>query len=149
VTDAEILALLNRPKLTVRWSGWASRGNHSGSLIGIAELVETTGVTIPGVTIQLEVKEAVAVDSCLFLFSVMHFSNRMRRRLYQLEVAPAGKRTHNGPTPLYGPHEHIGSMEPSRVTAPDVNCGSWGSCLAWFFTRVSITPLQIDDPFSL
>lgn len=147
MTESEINFLLSIPKSAVRWTGWVPRSNHAGTLVGTAELVDSNSIAIPGVTLQLEVKEAVAVNSCLYLFSVMHFSRHLRSRIYQLEVAPEGKRTHNGASPIYGPHEHKGSSEATAVRHPDVHCESWGRCVTWFLTRVSVAPFALSNPF--
>ena len=98
---------------------------------------------------QLEVKESVADVRCLFLFSLMQLEpGRGRRRVYQLEVAPSDKRTHNGVTVIHGPHEHIdGQDEPTAIDDPALNCDSWDACLLWFFVRTSITPQEIPNPF--
>lgn len=144
----EIEALLSRPKLALRWSGWDKRSNHAGHLIGVAEMFEVDGTTIPGVTIEFEIKAAVSAVSCLYLFTLMSFAARERRRIYQLEVAPSAKRTHNGLSVIYGPHEHVGVSEPTQVIHPSVNCESWDQCARWFFTRVSVTPFPIPNPFN-
>lgn len=66
---------------------------------------------------------------------------------YQLEVAPATKRTHIGNPDIYGPHEHIGDEdEPKAVVSPDVNCDNWDKVVIWFFNRVSMTPFQVENP---
>lgn len=139
--------LLARPKVATRWSGWQKRVNHAGHLIAVAELAEHNGTTIPGVTMQLEVKDATSVVSCLFLFGIMALESGKRGRLYQLEVAPNTKRTHNGKVIIYGPHEHVGDLEPTQITDPVVNCESWDACALWFFTRASVVPFEIPNPF--
>lgn len=145
--QVQVESLLAQPKLAVRWTGWQPRGNHAGHLIGTAELLELNGTTIPGVTLQIEVKAAVVAPRCLYLFSIMRLAQRDRRPIYQLEVAPADKRTHNGPEPIYGPHEHVSNTEPTAVNDASVNCESWDDCLRWFLTRTGVTPFQTTNPF--
>ena len=140
-------ALLARPKSVTSWSGWLPRGNHAGHLIGTAALVDASGVTIPGLTMQLEVKAPVIAIACLYLFSIMQLQGRDRSRVYQLEVAPAGKRTHRGLTTIHGPHEHLLSEEPTPVIATGVNCDSWDECAAWFLLRTSIVAPTLPNPF--
>lgn len=139
--------LLSQPKTVVSWSGWSPRSNHVGHLLGTAALVDSAGITIPGLTMQLEVKAPVVFTSCLFLFTLMRLRGKDRSRLYQLEVAPAGKRTHNGATAVYGPHEHLLSQEPIPVSDPGVNCDSWDDCAAWFLLRTSIVAPSLPNPF--
>lgn len=144
--STQIQHLLARPKLAGRWSGWERRSNHAGHVISTAELFELDGTTIPGVTVQFEVKAPVVALSCLFLLSVMQLTGRDRRRIFQLEVCPPSKRSHNGPIPLYGPHEHVGNLDPSPVTTPDVNCENWSGSTNWFLLRTGIAPFPIQSP---
>lgn len=144
--DPLVEAMLHATKTAVRWTGWQPRVNHAGHLVGTAELLDGNGITIPGLTVQIEIKSPVVVVSCLYLFSIMQLKGRERRRVYQLEVTPQGKRTHNGPTPLYGPHEHVGVLEPVSIQHPSVNCDDWDGCMSWFFTRTSIVPFDPLNP---
>lgn len=138
--------MLNQPKQALRWSGWRTRNNHAGHLIGVAELVDMHGVTLPGYTLQIEIKAPVDTSRCLYLFSIMRLKQKQRLRAYQLEVAPHNKRTHNGTAAIYGPHEHIDDAEPTAVDDPSVRCDNWTVALDWFFTRVSVQPFPIEDP---
>jgi len=144
--DPHIEAMLHATKTAVRWTGWQPRINHAGHLLGVAELVDAAGITLPGLTVQMEIKAPVVAVSCLYLFSIMRLTGRERRPVYQLEVTPAGKRSHNGLVPLYGPHEHVDVLEPVSVSHPSVNCDNWDGCLSWFFTRVSIVPFDPLNP---
>lgn len=138
--------MLETPKTAIRWSGLQPRKNHVGHLIGVAELVDSGGITLPGLTLQIEVKAPIDCERCLYLFSIMRWKNRQRRRVYQLEVSPLGKRTHNGTTTIHGPHEHVEENEPIRIDNPDVRCENWAGALAWFFKRTHIAHFDIQDP---
>lgn len=138
--------MIDLPKQALRWSGFKARGNHVGHLVGVAELMDAQGVTMPGYTLQIEIKAPVDTARCLFLFSIMRLHQKKRSRVYQLEIAPRSKRTHNGPVPIYGPHEHLGDAEPSAITDSGVDCGNWPATLQWFFNRVSVQPFQVEDP---
>lgn len=139
-------ALLAAPKQALRWSGFKPRSNHAGHLVGVAELVDPQGITLPGYTLQIEIKAPVDTARCLFLFSIMQLHQKRRRRVYQLEVAPRSKRTHNGATAIHGPHEHAGEDEPTPVAHPDVDCDNWPGALRWFFNRVGVQPFDVEDP---
>lgn len=138
--------MINTPKQALRWSGFRPRSNHAGHLVGVAELVDADGITMPGYTLQIEIKAPIDTSRCLFLFSIMRLHQKKRSRVYQLEVAPRGKRTHNGATTIYGPHEHDGESEPTPVVHPDVDCDNWQGALRWFFARVSMHPFEVEDP---
>ena len=143
----QALPLIAQSKTAKSWSGWKCRGNHVSHLIGVAELIDSDGISIPGLTVELEVKAAIIADTCLFIFSVMKLRGRERVPVYQLEVASRAKRTHNGQTTIYGPHEHIGSTEPTPITDLAVDCSSWTQCFDWFTTRANIVDLTLDNPF--
>ena len=115
-------------------------------LLDVAELVDASGVTLPGYTLQIEVKAPIEAERCLFLFSIMRLHLKRRHRVYQLEVAPRDKRTHNGATVIFGPHEHVMEAEPVAVADLEVGCHNWQGSLRWFFARTSIVPFDIEDP---
>lgn len=138
--------MIDIPKQALRWSGLKPRSNHAGHLVGVAELTDAQGITLPGYTLQIEIKSPVDAARCLFLFSIMRLHQKKRLRVYQLEVAPRGKRTHNGPKPIYGPHEHVGETDPTPVTDSGVDCENWTGALQWFFNRISVQPFEIIDP---
>ncbi len=138
--------MINSPKQALRWSGFKPRSNHAGHLVGVADLVDAQGITLPGYTLQIEIKAPVDASRCLFLFSIMRLHQKKRLRVYQLEVAPRSKRTHNGPTPIYGPHEHVGDADPTPVTDSGVDCDNWTGALQWFFSRISVQPFEVEDP---
>ena len=146
LSSDELQNLLELPKQAFNWTGWQARENHAGHLHGVATLVDPKGITMPGLTVQLEIKAPVVALTCFYLFSLMQASGRERKPIYQLEVTPRGKRSHNGKVPIYGPHEHLGQADPLAVTEASVDCDSWAGCLQWFFSRVNLTPFQIPDP---
>lgn len=130
----------------MRWSGFRQRDNHASHVIGVAELIDAKSITLPGYTLQIEVKAPIDSERCLYLFSIMHLVKGRRIRVYQLEVVPANKRSHNGLTTIYGPHEHLGEEEPTPVACSDVNCDNWDASLRWFFNRVSVAPFDVENP---
>ncbi len=145
---ADLTAIIDQPKQALRWSGLKPRPNHAGHLVGVADLVDAQGITLPGYTLQIEIKAPVVTARCLYLFSIMRLHQKQRRRVYQLEVAPRGKRTHNGATTIYGPHEHVGESEPTPVLDSGVDCDNWKGALRWFFNRISVQPFDVEDPLS-
>lgn len=125
---------------------WDGRPNHAGHQICTAVLIDADGVTVPGLTIALEVKAPVFVDSCMYLFTVYKLIHGRKERAYQLEVVPTAKRSHNGPEgTFYGPHEHYGEQA-FPVAVPEVHCGNWEACYRWFCTRCTLQPAPITLP---
>jgi hypothetical protein len=92
------------------------RKNHAGYLAAAIRPEDEFDATIPGVTIEIEVKAPTLIATCLNMVSVYQLRNGVKYRAHQIEVQPMTKRSHNGPTgPIYGPHEHRGdSVEALR-----------------------------------
>lgn len=118
---------------------WADRSNHIGLLLATAQPEDETGAIIPGLTLQLEVKRPVVVDRCQYEFGMFLLEHGVRRRVYQLNVTPRDKRSHNGVSgAIYGPHEHIGdSVE--AVADPDIQCGQLAVAFQLFCRRTNLT----------
>lgn len=143
----EVTRLIRLSKSLRNWSGFQKRSNHAGSLIGSAQLVDESGTFLQGLTIEIELKAPIVTNRCLFLFTVMQRQRlATRKRIYQLEVCPADKRSHNGLTTLYGPHEHLAEDEPYEVAQERVNCDDWDGCLQWFFQRINLQHFDIEKP---
>ncbi|QDD65536.1 hypothetical protein EJD96_15900 [Herbaspirillum seropedicae] len=144
---AEALPLIEAQKSISGWAGFQARDNHAGHLIGSAQLIDLNGVYIPGLTLDIEVKQAAVSAQCMFQFSIRYRRGKMREIVYQLEVVPLAKLSHNGPLKIYGPHEHVGNEdEPTPVLQTDVNCGNWNGCIAWFANRVCVAGLEVENP---
>lgn len=142
----DALPLIDAAKMAQGWSGFQKRDNHAGHVIGVALLSDEHGVFLPGLTLELEVKASIVSHQCLFQFSIRQKKGKIKEIVYQLEVAPQAKRTHNGLTPIYGPHEHVGDDEPSPIQESGVNCNNWDGCLTWFLHRVSVAGLEVERP---
>lgn len=79
--------------------------------------IDEEGLTIPGVTVEIHLRVGLTADRCKYTFTLFHLSKQKKRRIYQLEVVPKSKRSHNGPPRLYGPHEHFGDTDTRSVQA--------------------------------
>lgn len=147
IGEEEARSLLARAKVVTDALEWTARPNHAGSVWCTAVVFDAQGVAIPGVTLQLEAKAPIAVDACLFHFSLFKQVHGKRLRVYQLEVAPAKKKTHNGPKgALHGPHEHFGEDVAEEVHDPSVRCGDWPAAFRWFCVRCNLTAPPIEAP---
>lgn len=143
-TKARPLIVVN--KHPQNWSGFQARSNHRGHVIGVAQVSGDDGVFIPGLTVEIEAKAPLVTDQCLYHFSLRQRSGKLREVVYQLEVCPSSKRSHNGAIVLYGPHEHVGDSEPTSVHVSDVSCNDWDGCLRWFLARINLSPFLIEKP---
>jgi len=76
----------------------------------------------------------------------MQLQAKKRTRIFQLEVTPNTKRTHNGTPPIYGPHLHCGDLDPVAIEHPAVRCGSWDGSLKWFLEQARIEPFIMENP---
>ena len=110
-----------------------------GLLLATAQLEDDTSAIIPGLTLQLEVKRPVIVDRCQYEFGMFLLEHGVRRRVYQLNVTPSDKRSHNTASgPLYGPHEHVGDLV-KAVADPNVQCGNLELAFQFFCQRINLT----------
>lgn len=133
------LLVLAQPKFCAASLTWADRSNHLGLLLATAQPEDSTGAIIPGLTMQLEIKRPIIVSRCQYEFGLFLLEHGTRRRVYQLNVTPRDKRSHNHVSgPLYGPHEHIGdSFE--AVVDPNIQCGQLDVAFELFCRKTNLT----------
>jgi hypothetical protein len=146
LNSKDALPIINATKTAQNWSDFKKRDNHARYVIGVAQLSDADGVFIPGLTLEIEIKATIVSPQCLFQFSLRQKKGKLKEVVYQLEVTPQGKRSHNGLVPIYGPHEHVGDDEPRPITDSSVNRENWDGRLDWFLQRVSVSGLQVERP---
>jgi hypothetical protein len=118
---------------------WAERNNHVGILLATVGLDDETGTTIPGLTLQLEVKRPIVVERCLYEFGLFLLEGGCRRRVYQLNVCPFDKRSHNGPAEIIlGPHEHVGDLV-MAIRQEGVSCGEIDTAFKFYCQRINLS----------
>jgi len=142
IDEATARKAMEIPKKICGSLEWKHRTNHAGHAYLAGQFEDEDGAIIAGLTFQVEVKAPVVSTRCLFLFTVFMLLHGAKQRLYQLEVAPAGKRTHNSATQTtYGPHEHIGALV---VEVSSVGCHDFDGAIDHFAKQCSIAlPLCI------
>lgn len=146
VPHAHALTVLAYPKFCNALLAWEERVNHTGHLLATAVLDDDTGAVMPGLTLQLEVKRPVVADRCLYELGLFLLENGVRRRVYQLNVCPPDKRSHNGVSgSLYGPHEHVGDTV-TAVADPAVRCGALGVAFETYCSRVNLMFTGVLNP---
>jgi hypothetical protein len=138
--------ILSAKKVAGNWTGFRPKENHRGLVLGLAILFDGTGASIPGLTLQLELRTPTIVNDCLFTFSIFQRFGTTRRRIYQLEICPGDKLSHNGEETIYGPHEHTPDGEVRAVRESGVDCENWSAGLAWFLSRTNIEPFDLEQP---
>ena len=130
--------ILATPKRCAAAFSWRERDNHVGQLLATAQPEDDTGVLLPGLTMQLVVKRPVVADRCLYELGLFRLEHGVRHRVYQLNVTPADKRSHNSVAgPLYGPHEHIGS-DVRPVMDPGIVCGRLEIAFTLYCRRINL-----------
>lgn len=138
VNHDQALQLMALPKMCSALLAWSERDNHVGLLLASAQPEDQTGAIIPGLTLQFEIKRPIIVDRCLYEFGLFLLEHGVRRRVYQLNVSPANKRSHNCPLgPIYGPHEHVGDRV-LRIDDPDVACGRPDVAFTYYCHRINL-----------
>ncbi|WP_354684414.1 hypothetical protein [Cupriavidus necator] len=100
------------------------RKNHAGYVSGAARPEDEFGATLPGLTVELELKAPLLVDACKHIVTLFLLKNGVKYRVYQFEVQPPSKRSHNEPgNAIFGPHEHRGD-EVIAYDRAEVHCGT-------------------------
>lgn len=95
------------------------------------------GITIPGVTIEICLRTPQVVHDCKYTFTIFRLKGQRKERIYQLEVVPAKKKSHNGPPKIYGPHVHI--LDAVSSVGLDLCCEDYQDWLAWFCAQVNLS----------
>lgn len=101
------------------------------------------GMSIPGVTIEICLRTPQIVDDCKYTFTIFRLVKQRRRRIYQLEVVPRDKKSHNGPPRIYGPHVH--QLDTVTAVNLDLCCKDYHDWLVWFCQQINLT-LEREPP---
>jgi hypothetical protein len=109
-------------------------------------LTDPNGITLPGLTVTIEIVAPIVVPACLYLFTIFKLHEGRRHRVYQLEVCPDEKVSHRDPMQvLYGPHEHFGE-EAQKPPTEALTCGDWKAAYLWFCERCNLEPYNLEPP---
>jgi hypothetical protein len=115
-------------------------------------LVTAEGATIPTLSVELCVRVGRFEQDCLWDFGLFKFKTGKQLRLYQINVVPEDKASHNEPTGTwYGPHQHFGQLRMEKFGSdapkPCVSHEAWFKeflkrANIQFGGRYSIPPMQ-------
>ena len=120
------------------------RNNHAGHLVATARVEDADGAILPGLIVEVEYKAPLALDRCLFLFTLFIQRHGAKLRAYQMEITPPDKRTHNEPgNIIYGAHEHWGK---EAIALPGFGCDDYSRGLAHFCQQINLTAIQLELP---
>lgn len=110
LTEEEITAVLAQTKIIAGDLDWSEKPTNSAFLVAGANLLDTDGATIPGLTVELHYRRgSIAPDDCKYAFIIFLFKGGKKRRLYQIDVRPKDKSSHTGENgKWFGPHQHFG-----------------------------------------
>lgn len=126
---------------------WRPRGNQTNYRVCATTLHDAAGVSVPGMTLQLEVRRPARVGDCYFMFGVYLSTRAGRWRVLQIEVYPANKPSHRCPdgTVLHGPHLHWGE-DGFTIVDTRLHCDDWAGSLAVFTELASISNVNVPPP---
>lgn len=117
VSEDEIKQILARPKILLGDLAWGADPTQSRYQLARFLVADDDGATIPGLTVEFDFRRADVANDCKFSFTLFVQRGTARRRVYQIEVVPPHRKSHNGDSgALYGPHQHLGE----RALAIDV-----------------------------
>lgn len=116
-----------RKILYLPFPDWEQKPTNSRFWTRSIEVYDESYVTIPGMLVCLESRTGRIPGECKDLYTL--FQQRPWgdwERLFQIEVVPGDKRSHNGPDgEVYGPHLHYGhdpSSHQVRQIASVLSC---------------------------
>lgn len=104
---------------------------------------------IPGVTVEIHWRIGQTADRCKYLFTLFKLRNQKKQRVYQLEVVPRDKRSHNGVPRIYGPHEHFGEGDQTVYAVTNgLTCKDYKDWLSLFCQRINLKlDAELPKPF--
>lgn len=140
VSDEAIITMAKRyaDKL-----GYATKDTNRAFQVIAFRPEDEMGVTIPGVTVEICLRTPQAVDDCKYTFTLFRLDKHRKKRIYQLEVVPKEKKSHNGPPRIYGPHVH----RLDSVTSVNIElcCKDYQDWLNWFCEQINLN-LESEPP---
>lgn len=109
LSDEEIKQILARPKILLGDLVWGEDPTQSRYQLARFLVADESGATIPGLTVEFDFRRGDVVNDCKFSFTLFGRRGTVSRRVYQIEVVPPERKSHNGESgALYGPHQHVG-----------------------------------------
>ena len=140
LTEAEIGEVLAMEKFMVSNLVWAEKPNNTNFLHAQSLLANADGVVLQGLSVHLCVRVGRFAPDCLWDFGLFRFKGGKQLRLYQINVAPADKVTHNAREGAwYGPHQHFGASRVEKLDGnPPAPCVSHEAWFKEFLVRAKI-----------
>lgn len=137
-SEEEIQQILIRPKILLGDLIWGEDPTQSRYQLARFLVADENGATIPGLTVAFDFRRGNVANDCKFTFTLFGQRGTARRRIYQIEVVPPERRSHNGESgALYGPHQHFGEKAlPLNVDA--LGCTHHEQWVREFLKRANI-----------
>lgn len=122
--------LVKLPKVLYRpFPGWRQSPNNAAFLVRELDVYDLDGATLPGLTVAVCCRLGPIAAACKDTYTLFQRHATGKARIFQIEVAHPGKRTHAGPPRLYGPHIHYGERVHNcgtrRLGCPDADRPRW------------------------
>lgn len=132
------MAVINRPKILLGEMNWQDDPTQSSYLMSQFLVADESGITIPSLTVEFDFRRGIVVHDCKFTFTLFAHRGNQRRRVYQIEVMPKERRSHQRKdVQLYGPHQHFGD-DAERLDMDGLGCFNHEEWLHEFCRRASI-----------
>lgn len=139
ITEAEARGILSLVKyLPDEDLIWSDSPEHSSFKVFSRPLVDETGATIAGLTLELTYRVPNYADDCRYSFSVFAFRPGGKKRVYGLDIVPNDVRSHTDEkVTLSGPHQHIGDKV-DLIRIGQLDCRSHEQWFRHFLTTANI-----------
>lgn len=138
--EAEARGIISTEKIIQEdWMYWKVSPEHGTQAVFTATPVDSSGITIAGLSVELAIRIPARFDDCKYTFSVFSFSPTGRKRAYQLEVIPPDELGHvDSRGTIFGPHEHVGTLV-TGVSVPNLGCEHHDKWFREFCSRANVT----------
>lgn len=135
---ADIMAIYNRRKFVDDPMTWGPANNITYRQC-ILPVLDEDGATIPGLTLEIKYRQGLVVDDCKYTFTLFQYKNKIRARVYQIEVVPPDQQSHTEPGQvLFGPHYHFGELYQVKELHEHLGCPDFEQWFSLFCERASI-----------
>ena len=110
LTEEEIQAAIGLEKILIGDLTWEEKPTNSSFLVFSSVLVDGSGATLPGFTVEFLVRRGRFLDDCRFDFGLFKLKGQRRLRVYQINVMSRERISHREPNgeQWFGPHQHFG-----------------------------------------
>lgn len=139
LSDAQIAAIIDQPKLVAENVRWDHQPNNSNFRWWRAPVFSEEGVALAGMSCEMGFRLGVAPEDCRYSFTLYVRRLTNKSRIYQIEVCRPDRISHREPGKLLmGPHQHFGDRAEEIEPAPNLCCADHEQWFHLFLRNANI-----------